>query len=113
MKLSAIFLVGLSSGSDEPPRGHLKRLQGLVRGTKEILNSGAFNRKPKNWIKMWERKVVTNAERMEKSYNRGNQRCGEGRLLTKSTKALKFLSRFQFGYNRGIKFPLFRIVGSN
>ena len=77
MKLSAFFLVGLSSGSDEPPRGHLKRLQGLVRGTTEILNSGAFNRKPKSWINMWEQKIVTNADRMERSYNRGNQRCGE------------------------------------
>ena len=79
MKLSAVFLVGLASAADESPRGHLKRLQGLVRGTTEILNSGAFNRKPKNWIKMWEQKIVTNADRMERSYNRGNQRCGEDR----------------------------------
>ena len=77
MKLSAIFFVGLTSAAVEPPRGHLKRLQGLVRGTTEILNSGAFNRKPKSWIKMWEQKIVTNSERMERSYNRGNQRCGE------------------------------------
>ena len=77
MKFAATFIVGLNSAAGEPPKGHLKRLQGLVRGTKEILNSGAFNRKPKNWIKMWEQKVVTNAERMEKSYNRGNQRSGE------------------------------------
>ena len=77
MKLSAIYLAGLTSAAVEPPRGHLKRLQGLVRGTTEILNSGAFNRKPKSWIKMWEQKIVTNADRMERSYNRGNQRCGE------------------------------------
>ena len=75
MKLLAIYIFGLTSA--EPPRGHLKRLQGLVRGTNEILNSGVFNRKPRSWIKMWEQKVVTNAERMERSYNRGNQRCGE------------------------------------
>ena len=79
MKLSAIYLAGLTSAADEPPRGHLKRLQGLVRGSTEILNSGAFNRKPKSWIKMWEQKIVTNADRMERSYNRGNQRCGEDR----------------------------------
>ena len=80
MKLSAIYFVGLTSAAvPQPPRGHLKRLQGLVRGTTEILNSGAFNRKPNSWIKMWEQKVVTNAERMENSYKRGNQRCGEDR----------------------------------
>ena len=77
MKLSTFYLVGLTLAADEPPRGHLKRLQGLVRGTTEILNSGAFNRKPKSWINMWEQKIVTNADRMERSYNRGNQRCGE------------------------------------
>ena len=77
MKISAIYIAALASAADEPPRGHLKRLQGLVRGTTEILNSGAFNRKPKSWIKMWEQKIVTNADRMERSYNRGNKRCGE------------------------------------
>ena len=66
MKLSTIFLASLTSAADEPPRGHLKRLQGLVRGTTEILNSGAFNRKPKSWIKMWEEKIVTNAERIDR-----------------------------------------------
>ena len=73
MKLSAIYLV-VSAGTS---RGHLKRLQGLVRGTKEILNSGAFKNKSNDWIKKWELKVSLNAERMERSYNRGNQRCGE------------------------------------
>ena len=77
MKLSAICLAGLVSA--DTPRGHLQRLQGLVRGTKEILNSGAFNNKSKDWIKKWELKVSTNAERLERSYNRGNQRCGEDR----------------------------------
>ena len=77
MKLSAIYLAGITSAAVEPPRGHLKRLQGLVRGTTEILNSGAFNRKPKSWIKMWEQKVVTNAERIENRYYKGTKRCGE------------------------------------
>ena len=58
MKLSAIYLAALTSAADEPPRGHLKRLQGLVRGSTEILNSGAFNRKPNSWIKMWNKKSL-------------------------------------------------------
>ena len=66
MKFSAILIAGLNSAAGEPPKGHLKRLQGLVRGTTEILNSGAFNRKPESWIKMWEQKIITNAERIEK-----------------------------------------------
>ena len=81
MKFSAIFIAGLNSAAGEhrePPKGHLKRLQGLVRGTTEILNSDAFNRKPESWIKMWEQKIITNAERIEKRYHRANEKCGEG-----------------------------------
>ena len=80
MKFSAIVIACLNSADGEPPKGHLKRLQGLVRGTTEILNSGTFNRKPESWIRMWEQKIVTNADRIEKRYHRANEKCGEGRL---------------------------------
>ena len=78
MKFSAILIAGLNSTAGEPPKGHLKRLQGLVRGITEILNSGAFNRKPESWIKIWEQKIVRNAERIEKRYHRANEKCGGG-----------------------------------
>ena len=63
MKFAAAFIVGLNSAAGEPPKGHLKRLQGLVRGTTEILNSGAFNRNPESWIKMWEQKMSSQMQR--------------------------------------------------
>ena len=90
MKFSAILIAGLNSAAGEPPKGHLKRLQGLVRGTTEILNSGAFNRKPESWIKMWEQKIITNAERIEKRYHRANEKCGEGDRKRRDTVLLEF-----------------------
>lgn len=78
MKFSTMFLVGLSSADEKkvPPRHPLQRLNRLVQFTQEILNSGAFNNKSDKWINMWERKFANNADRMEKSFTRGNQRCG-------------------------------------
>ena len=78
MKLSIICLAGLASATEKKvPRRHpLQRLNRLVQFTSEILNSGAFNKKPVRWIDSWETKFATNAERMERNFNRGNQRCG-------------------------------------
>ena len=78
MKLSTICLAGLASAQEKkvPPRHPLQRLNRLVEFTSEILNSGAFNNKSGNWIKMWEAKFANNAERMENNFTRGNQRCG-------------------------------------
>ena len=78
MKFSTICLAGLASATEKkvPPRHPLQRLNRLVQFTSEILNSGAFNNKSENWIKMWEAKFANNAERMEQNFSRGNQRCG-------------------------------------
>ena len=78
MKLSTICLAGLASATEKkvPPRHPLQRLNRLVEFTSEILNSGAFNNKSEKWIQMWVTKFANNAERMEKNFSRGSQRCG-------------------------------------
>ena len=78
MKLSIICLAGFASAAEKkvPPRHPLQRLNRLVDFTSEILNSGAFNNKSDKWIKMQGEKFANNAERMEKNFKRGNQRCG-------------------------------------
>ena len=78
MKFSAIFLASLVSCDEKkvPPRHPLQRLNRLVKFSAEILNSGAFNNKPDRWIIMWSKKFSKNADRMENSFTRGNQRCG-------------------------------------
>ena len=78
MKVSALCLAGIASGSDKkvPPRHPLQRLGRLVEFTGEIMNSGAFNNKPLRWIQMWELKFANNANRMERNFERGGQRCG-------------------------------------
>ena len=78
MKLSTIVLAGLATADEKkvPPRHPIQRLTRLVQFTDEILNSGAFNEKSQKWIQMWTNKFANNAERMEKSFSRGNQRCG-------------------------------------
>ena len=78
MKLSTIVLVGIVSANEKkvPPRHPIQRLNRLVEFTEEILNSGAFNAKSEKWIQMWTNKFSKNADRMETSFTRGNQRCG-------------------------------------
>lgn len=78
MKVSALCLAGIASGSNKkvPPRHPLQRLGRLVEFTGEIMNSGAFNNKPLRWIQMWELKFANNANRMERNFERGGQRCG-------------------------------------
>ena len=77
MKLTTILLVGFASADEKkvPPRHPLQRLNRLVQFSEEILNSGAFNKSDK-WINMWSKKFSTNADRMQKNFKRGNQRCG-------------------------------------
>ena len=78
MKLSTIVLAGLATADDKkvPPRHPIQRLNRLVQFTDEILNSGAFYRQSQRWIQMWAKKFGNNADRMEKNFKRGNQRCG-------------------------------------
>ena len=78
MKLPTICLASLASATEKkvPPRHPLQRLNRLVEFTSEILNSGAFKNNSEKWIQMWETKFANNAERMEKNFSRGNQRCG-------------------------------------
>ena len=78
MKISGLCLTGMAFGSNKkvPPRHPLQRLDRLVKFTAEIMHSGAFNKKPLQWIKMWESKFANNANRMRTNFERGGQRCG-------------------------------------
>ena len=78
MKFSQIFLAGLVTADEKkvPPRHPLQRLDSLVQFSDEILNSGAFNNKSDKWIERWGLKFESNAERMKKNFERGEQRCG-------------------------------------
>ena len=79
MKLSStFFLVGQVFADEKkvPPRHPLQRLDRLVQFSGEILHSGAFNNKTDKWINRWTNKFSNNAARMERSFTRGNQRCG-------------------------------------
>ena len=81
MKLATLFLAGiiqLVSAVEKkvPPRHPLQRLNGLVKFSREILESGAFNVKSDYWIHRWTNKFLGNAKRMERNFQRGNQRCG-------------------------------------
>ena len=78
MKFSTLFLAGLATADEKkvPPRHPLHRLNRLVEFSAEILNSDSFNSQSEKWIKMWTQKFENNAERMEKNFARGSQRCG-------------------------------------
>ena len=75
MKFSAIFLASLVSCDEKkvPPRHPLQRLSRLVEFSGEILHSSAFSFKNRGWVSKWHLKFITNANRMEKNFNR---RCG-------------------------------------
>ena len=76
MKFSPAILVAVASAQDEkkvPPRHPLQRLNRLVEFTEEIMNDW-FSFLPSQ--EAWITKFATNAERMERNFNRGNQRCG-------------------------------------
>ena len=77
MKFSPAVLVAVATAQDSdrkvPPRHPLQRLNRLVEFTEEIMNDW-FTFLPSQ--DAWIQKFATNAERMERNFNRGNQRCG-------------------------------------
>merc|ERR1712014_3427 len=74
MKFSTAVLVAVASAEDKkvPPRHPLQRLAKLTEFSVEILNEWyGFLPSKDAWIG----KFANNAERMERNFNRGNQRC--------------------------------------
>ena len=78
MKISTILLTGLAWADEKkvPPRHPIQRLNRLVQFTDEILDSGYFSNMSDKFIPIWKNKFETNAKRMERNFQRGNQRCG-------------------------------------
>merc|ERR1711908_59373 len=75
MKFSTAVLVAVASAEDKkvPPRHPLQRLAKLTDFSAEILNEWySFLPSKDAWIA----KFATNARRMERNFNRSNQRCG-------------------------------------
>ena len=74
MKLATIiFAVAAAEDKKVPPRHPLQRLQRLTEFSEEILNEWfGFLPSKDNWIA----KFANNAGRIERNFNRGNQRCG-------------------------------------
>ena len=77
MKFSAAVLATVAVAQDGdrkvPPRHPLQRLNRLVEFSAELLNDWyTFLPSQASWIGKFER----NAERMERNFERGNQRCG-------------------------------------
>merc|ERR1712176_604282 len=75
MKFSTAVLMGAAVAADKkvPPRHPLQRLARLTEFSAEILNDWyGFLPSKDAWIQ----KFANNAERMERNFNRGNQRCG-------------------------------------
>ena len=75
MKLSKALIFGFAAADDKkvPPRHPLQRLDRLTQFTDEILDAW-FQFLPSK--DAWKAKFHKNAERMERNFNRGNQRCG-------------------------------------
>merc|ERR1712025_847796 len=75
MKLSVAFLAAIAQADEKkvPPRHPLQRLNRLVQFSAELLDDwyGFLPSQEK-----WKKKFATNAARMEKNFQRGNQRCG-------------------------------------
>merc|ERR1712157_426683 len=75
MKFSPALLFAVAAADDKkvPPRHPLQRLARLTEFSAEILNDWyGFLPSKDAWIQ----KFANNAERMERNFNRGNQRCG-------------------------------------
>ena len=75
MKFSPALLFAIAAADDKkvPPRHPLQRLNRLTEFTEEMLNQWF------TWLPSkdaWIQKFANNAERMERNFNRGNQRCG-------------------------------------
>ena len=73
MKLTSTLLFAVAAAEDKkvPPRHPLDRLAKLTQFSEEILNTW-FHYLPTDWVA----KFANNAERMERNFRRGNQRCG-------------------------------------
>ena len=68
-----LFAVAAADNKKVPPRHPLQRLNKLVEFSEEILNEWyTFLPSKDSWVA----KFAANAERMERNFNRGNQRCG-------------------------------------
>ena len=75
MKFSVALLLAVASADDKkvPPRHPLQRLKRLTDFSEELLNDWyEFLPSKDNWVKKFE----NNAERMERNFKRGEQRCG-------------------------------------
>ena len=76
MKFSAVLLATVALAQDEkkvPPRHPLQRLNKLVEFSGELMNDWfTFLPSKDSWVA----KFATNAARMERNFNRGNQKCG-------------------------------------
>ena len=75
MKFSPALLFAVAAAEDKkvPPRHPLQRLAKLTDFSAEILNEWySFLPSKDSWVN----KFANNAERMERNFNRGNQRCG-------------------------------------
>ena len=76
MKFSAVLLATVALAQDEkkvPPRHPLQRLAKLTEFSAELMNDW-FTFLPSQ--AQWVSKFATNAARMERNFNRGNQKCG-------------------------------------
>ena len=77
MKFSPAVIVAVASAQQGekkvPPRHPLQRLNRLVEFTEELMNDW-FPWLPSQ--QLWIDKFAINANRMQKNFDRGNQRCG-------------------------------------
>ena len=75
MKFSPALLFAIAAADDKkvPPRHPLQRLNRLTEFTEELLNEWfTFLPSKDSWVA----KFATNAGRMQRNFERGNQRCG-------------------------------------
>jgi len=74
MKISSIVLVSVASAERKvPPRHPAQRLDRLVQFSRQLLDEWY------GWLPSkdsWINKFSKNADRMERNFKRGNQRCG-------------------------------------
>ena len=77
MKFSSAVLFAVAAADDKkvPPRHPLQRLAKLNEFSTEILTQW-FSFLPRDRTERWVEKFSNNAERMERNFKRGNQRCG-------------------------------------
>ena len=75
MKFSPALLFAFAAAEDKkvPPRHPLQRLNRLTEFTDEIMDQW-FDFLPSK--EAWKQKFKTNANRMKRNFERGNQRCG-------------------------------------